>query len=382
MWRRVCRGSAAFSTLVRRELANALRELDVHSPNTVQDEALRLALSGHDLLCVAQTGAGKTLVSLLPILERLASTPQAEALLLAPSSVLAAQHAATAKALAAGLPTPPAVVEAGADEALAGTTRRARLIVSTPTDFLKHAASLGLTRPSVVAIDEADALLCGPTPFDRRVSPAGATLLRALDSLFAARATGGVAAAPPQWILTTAMLTTQHEAALHDRFSPPPAGAPSGAPAGSPAGGGMHIVRQLAEGGRAAGALVPSLRQRFFYGPAARKDALLLRLLAEASEDEHMRGGAALVFCRGADEASRLANLIAGAELRPWTRPRALHDELTRLERDAALAEVHLACAHRMCTLLHVHTACAHPVCILHVHTACAHRMCMRTFRH
>ena len=67
----VIRQRRRFHSLVRPELASALASMNIHAPNVVQAAALRRALSGADLLCVAQTGSGKTLMFLLPLLERL-----------------------------------------------------------------------------------------------------------------------------------------------------------------------------------------------------------------------------------------------------------------------------------------------------------------------
>ena len=90
----VIRQRRRFHSLVRPELASALASMNIHAPNVVQAAALRRALSGADLLCVAQTGSGKTLMFLLPLLERLQAG--GAAVVVAPSRVLADQHAAVA----------------------------------------------------------------------------------------------------------------------------------------------------------------------------------------------------------------------------------------------------------------------------------------------
>ena len=58
-------------------------------------------------------------------------------------------------------------------------------------------------RLEVAALDEVDALLCGPRPEHTALSPAGAELLAALSD-------GGA----PQWLLATAYLSAAHG----DRF--------------------------------------------------------------------------------------------------------------------------------------------------------------------
>ena len=63
---------AAFSDFLRPELVAGLCSVDIFAPNAIQANAIPLALSGRDLMVCAQTGSGKTLTFLLPILQRLA----------------------------------------------------------------------------------------------------------------------------------------------------------------------------------------------------------------------------------------------------------------------------------------------------------------------
>lgn len=60
-----------FADLVRPELCEALRALEISSPNAVQAEAMPLVMSKRDVVCCAQTGSGKTLLFLLPFIQRL-----------------------------------------------------------------------------------------------------------------------------------------------------------------------------------------------------------------------------------------------------------------------------------------------------------------------
>ena len=106
---------------VSEALAEGLTRLGVKTPNAVQAEAIPLAVSGRDVLVVSQTGSGKTLMFLLPILQRLSALAEADAavgasascdaaaVVLAPTAALASQHMAVARQLAAGLPTPPII---------------------------------------------------------------------------------------------------------------------------------------------------------------------------------------------------------------------------------------------------------------------------------
>jgi superfamily II DNA/RNA helicase len=216
-----------FSTLVRQELATVLRsQFGIVAPNSVQADALRACLQGTSVLCVAQTGSGKTLVSLLPILERLGGSvggtrrSQPDALMLAPSTVLAAQHASIAKRIAVALPDAPHVQTTLDEDAHhpheEDSAPRARLLVATPQEALDRLRDgrLDLSRLCAVAVDEADAVLCSASPYEPQLCSDGAALLHAIETQ-----TQHAPPTAPQFVLTTAMLTSAHEQCLLERFA-------------------------------------------------------------------------------------------------------------------------------------------------------------------
>src|SRR5579872_5836905 len=83
---------------------NLARNGFVH-PTPVQAKAIPQQLAGHDLVITAQTGTGKTLAFLLPLLERLAqpgSPAGVKALILSPTRELAIKTSESFSKLAAG----------------------------------------------------------------------------------------------------------------------------------------------------------------------------------------------------------------------------------------------------------------------------------------
>src|SRR5229473_8438192 len=75
------------------------------NPTPVQSQAIPPALAGHDVVATAQTGTGKTLAFVLPIVELLAKaprTPGVSAVVLTPTRELAIQIEETFTRLAAG----------------------------------------------------------------------------------------------------------------------------------------------------------------------------------------------------------------------------------------------------------------------------------------
>lgn len=63
-----------FATLgIRPEVNAYLREMGIHSPTPIQARAIPVLLGGKDLVAQSQTGTGKTLAFLLPLLENIAA---------------------------------------------------------------------------------------------------------------------------------------------------------------------------------------------------------------------------------------------------------------------------------------------------------------------
>ncbi|MGH9412848.1 MAG: DEAD/DEAH box helicase, partial [Terriglobales bacterium] len=148
----------------------------------VQAAALPPALAGQDVLATAQTGTGKTLAFLLPILQRLlpsegAARPHGlQALILTPTRELAMQIVGQYDLLRPRALPSPALLVGGMNERpqLASLPPRgsARVVVATPgrlEDFLERKL-VALSGISVLVLDEADRMLdIGFLPAIRRI---------------------------------------------------------------------------------------------------------------------------------------------------------------------------------------------------------------------
>lgn len=145
-------------------------------PTPVQAAAIPRALDGKDVLATAQTGTGKTLAFLIPVMERLLqqSTPGIAALVLVPTRELAMQVLDQYNALRGKRLAPAALVVGGLSEGaqLVSLRKGARLVVATPgrlEDFLdrKLVHFRGL---QILILDEADRMLdMGFLPAIRRI---------------------------------------------------------------------------------------------------------------------------------------------------------------------------------------------------------------------
>jgi ATP-dependent RNA helicase RhlE len=135
-------------------------------PTPVQIAAIPPALEGRDVLATAQTGTGKTLSFLIPIVEMLQKTKDmnaAQALILLPTRELAMQVEKAFIAIRSSSQQTVALVVGGLAERsqLDAIRRGARVIVSTPgrlEDFLKRRL-VRLDQVKVLVLDEVDRML-------------------------------------------------------------------------------------------------------------------------------------------------------------------------------------------------------------------------------
>ena len=146
------------------------------TPTPVQEMAIPHALEGKDVLATAQTGTGKTLAFLLPMMERLIAkhVPGVRALILVPTRELAMQVRAQYDALRHGKLPRTALVIGGMAERpqLEAVRKGAGVIVATPgrlEDYLKRRL-VDLSKVEMLVLDEADRMLdMGFLPAIRRI---------------------------------------------------------------------------------------------------------------------------------------------------------------------------------------------------------------------
>ncbi len=141
----------------------------------VQAATIPVVLDGKDVLATAQTGTGKTLAFLVPIIERLTPQPTAAiaALVLVPTRELAMQVAAQYDALRGPQLPPAALIVGGMSERpQLRSLRAARLVVATPgrlEDFLSRRL-ISFRVLETLVLDEADRMLdMGFLPAIRRI---------------------------------------------------------------------------------------------------------------------------------------------------------------------------------------------------------------------
>lgn len=150
---------------LNRQLLNAVEEAGYTQPTPIQEKGIPLALAGHDVLGIAQTGTGKTAAYVLPLLMKVkyAQGLHPRAMVLAPTRELVMQIEAVGKELGKytdirvvclyggiGPKTQIEQIEAGVD-----------LIIATPGRFMDlYKKGVILTKElKTMVLDEADKML-------------------------------------------------------------------------------------------------------------------------------------------------------------------------------------------------------------------------------
>ncbi|KAG8954569.1 ribosomal RNA processing protein [Tulasnella sp. 419] len=157
---------ATFESLgIIKPLLTALDQLSFTKPTEIQAAALPHALSGRDIIGVAETGSGKTAAFALPILQKLWEEPKGLfACVMAPTRELAYQISQQFEALGSAIGVRCAVVVGGMDmmsQAIA-LSKRPHIVVATPgrlNDHLENTKGFSLRGIKFLVLDEADRLL-------------------------------------------------------------------------------------------------------------------------------------------------------------------------------------------------------------------------------
>ncbi len=163
-------------------MTDALARTGFSQPTPIQAQAVPLALAGHDILGLAQTGTGKTLAFGLPLIQHLLAKPgkpaagSARALVLAPTRELVNQIADNLGQLTAGTRLRVVTVVGGQSitRQIGALSRGTDILVATPGRLIdlmeRGAVDLGSVRHLV--LDEADQMLdLGFIHALRRIAP-------------------------------------------------------------------------------------------------------------------------------------------------------------------------------------------------------------------
>jgi len=154
-----------FTTLgVGEQLANQLQLNGITEPTPIQAEAIPALLKGADLIAKAQTGTGKTLAFILPILMQIRTDKdQVQALILTPTRELAIQITSELKKLASAVHASVLACYGGQDVVaqVKKLKNAPHIVVATPGRLLDHLrrGSINIGKLTHLVLDEADQML-------------------------------------------------------------------------------------------------------------------------------------------------------------------------------------------------------------------------------
>lgn len=144
-------------------LLTNLNKKGFEKPTSIQDSALEPAVAGRDVIGLADTGTGKTMVFVLPILNKIISNRNETALIIAPTRELAVQIRDEIRILSEGLGIYGALLIGGADirRQMEDLRRRPQIVIGTPGRLkdLHNRGCLTLSNTHTVVLDEVDRML-------------------------------------------------------------------------------------------------------------------------------------------------------------------------------------------------------------------------------
>ncbi|EFO79603.1 DEAD/DEAH box helicase domain protein [Oscillochloris trichoides DG-6] len=259
-------------------------------PTPIQAQTIPLALSGQNLIGLAQTGTGKTAAFVLPILQRLLQNRQrgTQALIVTPTRELAEQINDTIRVLAhgTGLRSAPIYGGVGMEPQERALRAGVEIVVACPGRLIDHLGrgSARLDGVQMLVLDEADRML------DMGFLPA---IQRILSALPTRRQTMLFSATLPAELQQLAATTAPHAKLVQ-----------------------IGLVRPA-----------HTITHAIYPVPPHRKTALLLDLLHKANS------GSVLVFTRTKHRANRLLQQIA----REGHSAAVLHSNKSQNQRQLAL---------------------------------------------
>ena len=149
---------------ISQSISETLRYQGIKEATPVQEQAIPVVRAGRDCIVKAQTGTGKTLAFLLPIMEKI--KPQAEvaqALIVTPTRELAIQIAKVAGLLGEAAGISSLVIYGGQDieRQKQKLRRHPQIIIGTPGRLLDHLrrGTIDISKVNKVVLDEADEMM-------------------------------------------------------------------------------------------------------------------------------------------------------------------------------------------------------------------------------
>lgn len=147
---------------ISNRLLKHMESIGFVNPTPIQEQAIPSGIEGRDIVGIAETGTGKTLAFLIPMLENIAKT-QGQGLVLVPTRELATQVADELNKLGRSLNIVTATILGGASmhHQIKQLRRNPHVIIATPGRLIDHLEqrTLQLNTVSCLVLDEADRMM-------------------------------------------------------------------------------------------------------------------------------------------------------------------------------------------------------------------------------
>ena len=150
---------------IRKEINHTLKSLGIEVPTSIQERTIPSVLEGKDVIAKAQTGTGKTLAFVLPILEKIdVHKSDVQALILTPTRELAQQISKEIKKMienVAGVNVLAVYGGQDVEHQLKKLKGAQHIVVATPGRLLDHIrrGTIDLSTVGMLVLDEADQML-------------------------------------------------------------------------------------------------------------------------------------------------------------------------------------------------------------------------------
>jgi len=143
-------------------LLESLDKLDFKTPTQIQSQAIPIAISGKDIIGIAQTGTGKTMAFGIPMIQRLAQEKK-QGLVVVPTRELAIQVDEVLVKIGKtfGLRTAVLIGGTAPGPQLRSLAKNPHVVIATPGRLIDHLdqKNIRLGNVGVVVLDEADRML-------------------------------------------------------------------------------------------------------------------------------------------------------------------------------------------------------------------------------
>ena len=149
---------------IKQDIDNLMKQNGIVEPTPVQEMSIPVILTGRDVLVQAQTGTGKTLAFLLPIMQNIkVSSPAVQGLIITPTRELALQITKVAEKIGKVNGVRVLTIYGGQDieRQLKKLNAAPHIIIGTPGRILDHLRrkTLEISHVNKLVLDEADQLL-------------------------------------------------------------------------------------------------------------------------------------------------------------------------------------------------------------------------------